>query len=485
MKESGKKKAIEKLIFYFVFLFGLIWIFLVPPLQKADESTHYFRAASLTKGELVCQMGVEKDAFEIEKKYFNFAEKVKLNQIAFNYSEKTSLREIYSIKSGYFEEESDVLLKNFCSLPFFPYLVFVLPLLVGNFFNSLLIGFFLSRLSAFLLFFFCVFWSYRKIRYSKFRWVIIIFALTPMVLHQASSIGYDYLILSITPLIFSMNIDFLNKKKIRKKGIVLYALLILLFLISKPGYYFVSLAYFLIPPEKITKDRKKYIITTVTIFSLCIIFSVLSVKAYTSVVGMVVTPSLSEVLGFLDLKKILLIVKNTFVNNFDTYIRTFIGRFGWLDYGLTDYFYYMYSFFSAALIIYLSKDQIYEKYKKRIIIVTSVMIIFSIALLFGGFYYSYFYESKMAVIGIQGRYLLVFFPYIILLLGIITNLFLKHRKFRLFLLIFVLFIILLEMSYSIYLRYYKGFSTRRDSSSHSLISFTPLENKTINNFIKE
>lgn len=476
------KNLTEKLVFCFIFLFGLIWIFLVPPLQKADESTHYLRTISLSRGEFVCQMGFEKDAFEIQEKYYNFTKKLKLDEIAGNYSKKTSLKEIFSIKSSDYVGEDITLMKNFCSLPFFPYLIFVLPVLAGNLFDCLLLGFFLSRIVGFLLFFFSIYWSYRKIQYSRFRWVLLFFALTPMVLHQVSSIGYDSLSLSLIPIIFSLNIDFFNKEKVKKKDFILYVFLILLFLLSKPGYYFVSLVYFLIPPHKIVKDKKKYVITTIIVFFSYILFSVLSAKAYMSVEGTVITPSLSEVLAFLDLKKILLIIKNTFTGNIGRYITTFIGEFGWLDYGFIGPLYYMYFFFSAILLIYVSKGKIYKEYRKRILIVTFIMIVSSIALLFGGFYYSYFYQSSMSVIGIQGRYFLVFFPYIFLFLVTVGDLFFKHRKLRILLFLFILLVVLIEMFYIIYLRYYKVSTIKLDHTAKSLISYTLTRKKETINF---
>ena len=256
-----KKDSLKIIIFSFIFLFGLIWTFLVPPFQKADESTHYFRAVSVSRGEMTCSMGDVNNALEIPEKYFEFVENTGLGRMAYSYEEKTSINDILNASREVDYNNKDIQAwGGFCSLSIIPYLLFAIPILIGNFADSFLLGFFLCRLLPFVFFFFSIIWSFRKIQYSRLRWVVILYALTPMVLHQASAIGYDYLNLSLIPILFALNMDFLVKKNIAISDILIFCSLLLIFILAKPGYYFVSLIYFLIPWRRITRDKLKYLI---------------------------------------------------------------------------------------------------------------------------------------------------------------------------------------------------------------------------------
>jgi len=467
MQERIRKHTFEIVVFSAILLFGLIWTFLVPPFQKADESTHYFRAASVSRGELTCSMGDVEEAFEIRERHFQFAEATDLNRIAFKYQEKADVQKILKADRNVDDDNPNTILWDYgCNLSFIPYLIFALPLLIGGLFDSLLLGFFLSRLVAFLLFFIAIIWSFRKTRNSKFKWVIVFYALTPMILHQASAIGYDYLTLAIIPIIFALSIDFMLKEKISNKEIFLYCILLILLSLAKPGYYFLSLVYFLIPSKKISENKYKYLLFTIIFFATYIIVNILMQNLFFS--------SLSELNNTdLVIEKIkepgvlFDLINNTIKLRLDFYVESFIGRFGWLDYSFSPLFKYLYIGLFYYLAYYIASEKIFKKYLK-IIILLSTMLLLSFGIIFGGFYLVNFRGDNSQVVGVQGRYFLVFFPFIFLLMGAIIRAFKESKVFRIIVIGALFLYMLYQLCFSIYSRYYEKVEITSFSSINSM-----------------
>jgi len=109
-----------------------------------------------------------------------------------------------------------------------------------------------------------------------------------------------------------------------------------------------------------------------------------------------------------------IIIKTTFIK-FPFYLQGVIGIFGWLEYGL-DYFTY---FFYILLILFT----IYQtKLEKKLlllnwqnIILGSIIFIFYLFLLFINYLFWTPYKSKV-IEGIQGRYFLLIFPFLLFFL---------------------------------------------------------------------
>ena len=483
IRERIKKYPFETVVFVLIFLFGLIWTFLVPPFQKADESTHYFRAASVSRGELTCSMGDVEEALEIRERHFQFAEAVGTSRVAFNYEEKIAIKNMLRAGSNVEDDNPNIVLWDYgCNLSFIPYLIFAVPILIGGLFDSLLLGFYLSRFVVFMLFFIAVIWSFKKIYNSKFKWVIVFYALTPMVLHQASAIGYDYLTLTLIPVIFALGIDFMQKERVSKKQIIIYCLLLILLSLAKPGYYFLSLLYFLIPSKKISESKNKYLLFTLIFFATYIITNILMQNLFFS--------SLSELNNTdLVIEKIKEpgvlydLINNTIKLRLDFYVESFIGRFGWLDYSFSPLFKYLYISLFNCLAYYISSEKIFKKYWKMIALL-SIMLFFSLGIIFGGFYLVNFRGDNSQVVGVQGRYFLVFLPSIFLLLASIIRGFKESKIFRIITVGGIFLYILYQMLFSIYSRYYEKVEVTSLNSTGSTGTIWIME-KHQNNIIQE
>jgi uncharacterized membrane protein len=87
------------------------------------------------------------------------------------------------------------------------------------------------------------------------------FALTPMVLYQASSITYDMLINAVSFLLLAMFMNFaFLKSKLTTKDILILMAICLLHRFAKDGYIFLPLLILLIPVEKFGEGKKGWFV---------------------------------------------------------------------------------------------------------------------------------------------------------------------------------------------------------------------------------
>lgn len=458
-KIKGKKNWIEAVIFVFIFLLGIIFTFAVPPFQKPDEIAHFFRAVALSDGQFTCNYENEKYYFNIPSEYFSYPSKVGALRIPFHYEEKFFINDLKKAESKT-HEENGMTEYGFCSLPFLGYIPASLGILVGNLFDSISLQFYLGRLFNFLIFFIFLVWSYSKLKDSKLRWVVISYAMIPMVTHQASVIGYDAMQLAIIPVLFSLNINFFREAYIKKKDLLVYIVLMLCLLFVKPGYYFLCLLYFLIPWNKIIKKKRNYLFITLMYFLLCISSAVFYLKFDTvsSLVNVEKNVDTYAQLGLLirSPRLFLSLVKNTINSQLAFYIRSFIGMFGWTDYGLFEIVYLLYIFYWAFL-AYAIKDEVVDIVKKKIPLVSVILgitLFLTIGFLFGSIYLTWNAVGSTVIGGVQGRYFLILFPYFIILISLLIKLFESNKKFREIIIILFILFLLMEILYEIYNRYY-------------------------------
>lgn len=453
--ESAKK--IECFLFGVILLLGLVFTFAIPPFQKPDENVHFLRAVALSDGQFFCSSDENGNGrFLIHQKYFDYITDVGTHRIAFNYNEKFFLNDIVKAE----EKKSDVKdigdFGSFCSLPFVAYILSAIAVLIGGLFNSITASFYLSRFINFLVLFFSLVWSYRKIKESNLRWLLIAYTLIPMVTHQATAVGYDALQLATIPIIFAITVSSVNKNKLDWKEVTLYVVSMAILLVAKPGYYFMSLLYFLIPADKFTRNKKEYIIYTILFFVICIIASVFTMvflKSSGVLGGNGNIDPVRQFQGLLDPLFFIVLVKNTIEGGLQFYLQSFIGYFGWLDYSLTYpvYFIYILSWFA---ILFKIKDNIFFNKLYLRTAILGLAIFLTIGFIFGSIYLTWNPVGAYGISGVQGRYFLVLFPFLILFgAGLIRTLECSKVIRIISILILVIYLII-QLSYAIYKRYY-------------------------------
>lgn len=463
-------KRIEYFLLLIILVLGIIFTFAIPPFQKADEIAHFFRGVGLSNKGIVCAQDTEgNNSFNIQKKYLNYAEEVGGARIAFNYDEKFSFDEFKDAERDSVSEEI-IPFHGFCSLPFLAYIPTAISVLIGDLFKLVSLSFYLSRLINFVIFFVALLWSYNRMKESRLRWILIAYGMIPMVTHQASAIGYDALQLAIAPVLFALNVSFIEEKKIKKKDLWTYFISMFLLLSAKGGYYFMALLYFLIPREKMTKDKKKYILYTCFFFLLCMIPLVLhTMSSNTS--GLINydrnTNPTEQLKYFIENPLLFLsLVRNTLENMY-FYIGSFIGHFGWLDYSISPVIHVLYILSWILVIGRIKRRESYDKLSIRTLIL-GISIFFTVASVFGALYLTWTPIGNPIIAGVQGRYFLILFPFLMLFAIYFSQLLESKKLLRIILLFLFTFYILFELSYVIYKRYY-DYSYVYKGDSYSMI----------------
>lgn len=471
ISKTRKSRIVEYLLFSIILILGIIFIFAIPPFQKTDEIAHFMRGVGLSNKGIVCKEDAKGNYyFDVEKKYLEYVKEVGANRIAFNYNEKFFFNKLKNEKER--PESNEVIpYYGFCSLPFLAYIPTAIAVLIGNLTKAVSLSFYLSRIINFVIFFVGLLWSYNKIKTSKLRWILIAYGMVPMVVHQASTIGYDALQLIIAPILFALNISFIEGKKISRKDLWAYFILMSILLASKAGYYFLSLLYFLIPREKIAKDKKKYILYTFVYFLLCIIPLMLQAKlsGASGFINESRNVNATEQFRYLLEHPLFLIplVRDTLGGNIYFYIGSFIGYFGWLDYAISPVIYLLFILSWTLLIGQIKKEQNHDKLETRILIL-GISIFLTISSIFGVMYLAWTPVAGRIIEGIQGRYFLVLFPFLMLFGVYFSKLFESKKLLRTILLSLFVLYVLFELSYVIYKRYY-DYSYIKQESSYSMM----------------
>lgn len=449
------KKILNFKFIYFLYLslVGLIFVFLVPPFQKPDEEVHFYRAVALSTGQFFCTTEQTQSFFYIPDKYFTLAKNLYSTKVHFNYNEKFLYKTIFENINDKDIVDNTSKFEGYCNLPFFAYIPFVIPILLGNLFKSSLFSFFMCRLVLMTIFIFSIFWSWNKLKGTKFRWVIVFYSLIPTVVHQVTAVGYDYVQLFVSPMIFSLIIS-LNKSKKEKYDFIFFCLLMFVMLVAKPGYYFFSLIYFLIPKNVIAKNTKFYLIKTFIYFLLCFGPGLLFARLYTDSFEKL---TLFNPILQLNYIKDPSFTYNLFINTFDKYsdfyFKSFFGLLGWLDYGLPYYFYLLPLVSIGILARHICNDDLFKNsFKSFTVLLLSV--VFSILFIFITVYLSWNSIGNREIVGIQGRYFVMFTPFLILLISSLYRMLYDKKIIRnIFFVLFFLFL-LKDLVFSIYERYY-------------------------------
>lgn len=298
----------------------LLFSIMVPVLQVPDEYTHFSR---------LCDFYSCKEIYDdVNENFFINAE---LNGIIGEYDNKV---DVYS----YLEYGSKAINHNGASARFNvgPETIRYLPFSIGFFLSYLLhlpvlICFQVGELMSIIFF---LFMGYHTIRIMpKYKYIMLFWLLSPMVLQQCSSINYDCVLIPTCFLLtaYIFRIKFADESVGWKKLLIIMGVLLVILLI-KPPYVLMGGLLLIIPLERINIHIgklnvadfiKKYRI-------ILIILGVLGVLA----LGYVFRNNTYIKLIYVTIRKpnvILRLFKTSFEDLNHYYIYTTVGSFGWLD----------------------------------------------------------------------------------------------------------------------------------------------------------
>ncbi len=237
----------------------LVFTFLVPPFQKNDEPSHYYRAVSITNLDFFCQKDDQGQYYSVMKrKYFDLPYVLGADAIWASLEAKFSPSVLRTDFSGArFQEPLRVY--SICNLSPVGYAPNALGLLAGKPFANPMIGFYLGRMAGVAFFVGCLIAALRIVP-RRYNLIICFYAALPMVLHQVSSFSYDAVQLSLIPLIFAYMTRFLVQEgEVRRSDLLIFmGLLWLTLSVRSFAYYGLLLVYFAVPAARIARDRGRY-----------------------------------------------------------------------------------------------------------------------------------------------------------------------------------------------------------------------------------
>lgn len=395
----------ENIFRVFLVCLSSLFAFAVPPFQKPDEPSHFLKAMSLASGQLHCIKGSGKSYFILPDTVVNFPQTMHTGDIVMRYDAKFPVS-LFKVSYPFRSDQSKNTGFSYCLLPTIGYIPYAVSVWISNPFDNLLVTFYSMRAAALVVFLFCFFLSAALIP-SSYRLLLYLFAATPMVVHQATSVSYDAAFTSLLMVVVSLFVRYLKQKHVTLLHLFIISFLVTGLMRMKEGYYvFFLLPLFLLKKKKWTKMKPLFIsvLLLLVLLPLLLKFSVL------------------KTLGsrFVDPAQFIRALTATAAVNLGDYLLGLVGHFGWLDYAVSPLLYVFYFILFGVVFVQLirRKDRLLTVFESSIFLVG---IFVNILFIFYHFYRAATPPVYYLIFGMQGRYLLPFVPFLIISLISLVN----------------------------------------------------------------
>lgn len=437
----GRMKFFYIVVGVFIAIEGFIFALFVPPFQKPDEVVHYINVANLYGG----------NKSLVESRFINLPKQLDYKKYAHKYEVKFDKNNMFYVDNN--KEKINVNEKvTYIAIP--GYVVPLIGFSIGKNFSSPVISLFMLRVFNFLFFASILFLCVRII--PRYRYLLLLYAAMPMVVHQVTAAGYDVSQLTLNLLVFTFFVRSLEFWKSRINFIIL-VLCVLIMVFVKPGYYFYLLIPFIVLSEKFLLKLKfgKIISVLSLIFGLFIFGIFLNQnKRYIYYYGDGLTNS--------DVQWSLVkndpvwfgkVLVSTIENKSEFYWSGFLGYFGWLDYKYPIEIYFAFIFILVTTLVVTIKERRTESLSILSLVFLFSFLLLSFVLLEFIFYINWTDVAGEVVEGVQGRYFMVLLPFVMLFASDLYKK-LSRRKIEILILVIVLLKIVFSTVDSIQKRYY-------------------------------
>lgn len=447
-----KKFILKEVIIWLFFIFvGLVSVFFIPPFQKPDEGDHYLNVLTLVG--TIRPLEKSNNCLYLSEEKMNLATIFRSGEVMHNYSSKFPIS-LY--RQNLFLKDS--VASNTC-LPKINnnLLVGYIPSIVGVLFayDFPVIGFYLARLFPFLLFSFCIYVAYKIIN-KKYRNIILIYCCIPMVWQQVTAISYDALVLSLVPLLLVLFMKFWINKRLHIWDLIKAILLLVIISLAKPGNEIYLFLILLFPFEKIFTKLLVVRFMLLRFLLFIVLTSYFLLRTFST--GLVsasinINQSIQKEILFSDPIYVFNVGINSLKVNSSFYLGGFLGNFGWLDYHLDDWTYYL-IVISLVSVYVLMVNKIEKSVLSYGQILSLFLFIFiNIGLSFAVMYIAWTPVASRVIEGVQGRYFLPIFPFLLFTTSELISKIGKNKSKNIFL-SFSVFIIFISVVTATYKRYY-------------------------------
>lgn len=254
-----REMELHKVALVMILIFGLLMVFMTPPLSFIDESAHFSRAELITEGSLYPE--ITDNGIYIEDYFFNL--RASFNGVTI-LTEGNNYNTPITDHKDYWDWTT--------SSPFYSYLFSALGILIAKLLHLTAIwALYLSRIAN-LIFYGVVAYFMIKI-IPKFKLPLLVFSTMPICIAQVSSPSYDAFILTFTLIILTYFIK-MYLGEVDKKNLAIFFISVLLISLIKQPYIILSLLVLVIPFED--KQLKKYSLITIIVLFILTALSVSS-----------------------------------------------------------------------------------------------------------------------------------------------------------------------------------------------------------------
>lgn len=429
-------------------IFGLLIVFLIPPLQAADEDSHFKKAFLVASFHLFPEINDEGQVGNyIPQAIVDFENKQKY--LMGNIDAKYAYKSQYIDSHIQVNKGSDVFIEYSTSrsnpILFLPQAIgmLVMKLTIDNpIFNlnnniSPINYLYLGRIFNLLFYLIACFFSIKWIPFLKNTLFLI--CLMPMTFSLSASLSYDGVIIGtiflFISLMFKVCYD-INVTKINKNYLFSFIFFSIIIIQFKQIYFPLFLLFLLIPYSKFNSKKEKYVWFSIIIASGCFSYLIWSILSNLMLgVGSISTDNNStEQIKFIlgaPFEYIHILVRSV-VSNSEFYFISFVGNLGWLDTNFPYVFtilYFIFLIFTSILDNSGKEIKIDIKSKVFITLValsiialleTALYIIWTSKNDIGGVGYPY-------ISGVQGRY---FIPISIICFAVFKMGLIKHKGLK-------------------------------------------------------
>lgn len=407
--------------------FGLIYLFLIPPFQSPDESSHYFRAIHISNGNIVGivnnrrQGGIINEAEILFKNEF-YNLRFKNNKIKENQFLKAFAFNRNEFKDQFVDFPNT---SYYSPTVYFPQ---VFGCLIGKIINKPLIVFYLIRLATLLFWVVIIYISLEKIPFHN--WTFAFLALLPSSLFLHSSLSGDA---TTNALAFLLVALILKKVVCRSKQSTFFFMFIVflltsIILLNKVIYFPLVGLVFLIPTQSFYDKKQKIVWFSVLfglIFLIFISWFLFTKDQFISYddyhpnyrTGLQINEGVDPE-GQMDyvFNNPITFIKTAMISIWETKAATlahYIGKFGWEKN-------YLPTWIILVLLLLIGLNAVFEKSKQQFVLTNSARALcIGIALIMSGgltllMYLHWAPVGADRITNLSGRYLIPILPLVFL-----------------------------------------------------------------------
>lgn len=411
-----KEISVEKFFLFVSLVFGLIYVFILPPFQSVDEASHFYRSYEIISNKIVPQ--------KVDSQLGDYLP-LSLKKLATGYEflikhvdKKTNPK--YIIDSTKITLNPDKIgFANFANTAIYSPVAYLgqLPgMYIAKAFNANpLLIFYAGRISNLIFFTLIIFLAIKIIPIYKLPMALL--ALMPMTLSLGGALTADVVVIGFNFLWVAMLIKILFEKKISNLQIIILYLLVLILTLSKDYVMLIPLIFLL--PRSIFKNLPKYLICILG----TIVISTIAFLLWQKVIDNVYINLNGSANALGQMKFILsnpfaylLVLVKTLTIKTPRILITMIGVLGWQDTRLDFMTYMLYPILIILAILLETKTDFTFKTWQLYLIFIDILI--SIIMIFTNMYVMWSAVASPVIFGLNGKY---FIPLILPLLLLFYN----------------------------------------------------------------